>query len=77
MFFVSSIILRAKHELTSEAATQSVLLDHSLNIKKNKASDAVSKRQQQLQRDYNIAMRAISGQVAIFLLGGWQQRSRE
>jgi len=48
-----------------------------LNTKNNKALDAVSKRQQQLQRDYNIAMRAISGQVAIFLLGGWQQRSRE
>jgi len=71
-FFVSVIILRAKHELTSKATSKSVLLDRSLNTKYNKASDAVSKRYQQLQRDHDIALtvRAISCQVAIFLLGG-------
>ena len=53
-FFVSLIILPAKHELTSQAASKSVLLDSSLNTKNNKASTAVSKRQQ-LQGDYDIA----------------------
>ena len=47
-FFVSSIILQAKHELKSEAARRSDLLDHSSNTKNNKASDVVSKRHQQL-----------------------------
>jgi len=81
-FFVSSIILRAKHELTSKAASKSVLLgrkesvflDRSLNTKSNKASDAVSKRLQQLQEITIAPVRAISGQVALFLSGGWQQR---
>jgi len=70
-FFVSSIILRAKHELTSKAASKSVLLrllqvgpaivklKHILLDRslnsKNKALDAVSKRHQQLQRDHDIA----------------------
>ena len=36
-FFVSSIILGAKHELTSK----SILLDRSFGIKNNEASDAV------------------------------------
>jgi len=48
-----------------------------VNTKSNKASDAVPKRQQQLQREYDVAVRAISGQVAIFILGGWQQRSHD
>jgi len=50
--------------------------ERSLNTKNNKASGAVSKRPQ-LQRDYDIAVRAIFGQVAVCLLGGWQQRSHE
>ena len=75
-FFVSSIILKAKHDLTSKAASRqersfgiiagrtcdnrkrtlkNVLLDQSLNTKNNKASDAVSKRHEQLQRDHDIA----------------------
>jgi len=41
-FFVSSIILRAKHELTSKAASKSVVLDCLLDVKNNKALDAVS-----------------------------------
>jgi len=69
-FFVSSIILPAKHELTSKATSKSVLLNRSLNTKTNKASDGVSKRHQQLQRDHDIGRGAISGQVAIFFLGG-------
>jgi len=47
-FFVSSIILQARHELKSEAARRSDLLDHLPNTKNNKASDVVSKRHQQL-----------------------------
>jgi len=50
---------------------KNVLLDHSLSTKNNKASDAVSKRHQQLQRDQNIA------RVSYFRSGrhisfGWQ-----
>jgi len=54
-FFLSLMLLRAKHELTSKAASKSVLLDHSLDIKNNKALDTVSKRHQQLQRGHHIA----------------------
>jgi len=45
-------------------------LDRSLNTKNNKASDAVSKRHQQLQRHHDIACASYFRQVAIFLLGG-------
>ena len=96
MFFLSSIFLRAKHELTSKVASESVifpiiagltcnnrkrtlkniLLDRSLNTKNNKASDAVSKKHHQLQRDNNIAS------ASYFWLGrhiafrwGWQPSS--
>jgi len=63
-FFVSSIIFRAKHELTSKAVSKSIcdermlengLLDRSLKTTNNKASDAVSKKHQQLQKDHDIA----------------------
>ena len=76
MFFVSSIILRAKHELASKAASKGVLW----TLNTIKIRTLFLKRHQQLQRDHDIA-----GQVAIFLLGGTgnrdhmskQQRSNE
>jgi len=53
-------------------------LDRSLNTKNNKASEAVSKRHQQLQRDHDI------GHASYFRLDRhisfrrrWQQRSHE
>jgi len=77
MFFVTSIILRAKHEPMSKAASKSVLLDRSLNTKKIKLRTLFQRDTNNCKEITISPVRAISGQVAVFLLSGWLQRSRE